>query len=423
MHFQDGVKSAIQSIMSHKIRSSLTLTGIVIGVLAVVTMFSSIYALKELINRNMEGMGWNFSLVITPGYNEPARGSVSASGGIKRSTQSIPSLNYDDYLAIKEQLSYKSMYGIIESSGLFNIGNKSRTVRLRATDTEFLRNKTYNIGKGRYFNEYENENAMAVAVLGYHFAEEYFAGKEPVGQYLQLGEHRFRIVGVLSSDALATNNGMNFNTWERMEDLKAVYVPLKYGAKYFGTGGTLHQIYLQASSQDGYRALKREARQLLLSRHNMYPNFTFMDVGDFLLTITQEVEKFMKKWNITLIAIASISLIVGGIGLFSTLLISIQERMSEIGIRKSIGATETDIFFYFIFEALALAFWGAITGVVLSWILVSVIAKAIHFPLYMPYQGVAVGVGFSLLIGFLSGLYPALKAASIDPIQAIYYRE
>ncbi len=423
MHFQDGIKSAIQSIMSHKIRSSLTLTGIVIGVLAVVTMFSSIYALKELINRNMEGMGWNFSLVITPGYNEPERGSVSASGGIKRSTQSIPSLNYDDYLAIKEQLSYKSMYGIIESSGLFNIGNKSRTVRLRATDTEFLRNKTYNIGKGRYFNEYENENAMAVAVLGYHFAEEYFAGKEPVGQYLLLGEHRFRIVGVLSSDALATNNGMNFNTWERREDLKAVYVPLKYGAKYFGTGGTLHQIYLQASSQDGYRALKREARQLLLSRHNMYPNFTFMDVGDFLLTITQEVEKFMKKWNITLIAIASISLIVGGIGLFSTLLISIQERMSEIGIRKSIGASETDIFFYFIFEALALAFWGAITGVVLSWILVSVIAKAIHFPLYMPYQGVAVGVGFSLLVGFLSGLYPALKAASIDPIQAIYYRE
>ncbi len=423
MHFQDGVKSAIQSIMSHKIRSSLTLTGIVIGVLAVVTMFSSIYALKELINRNMEGMGWNFSLVITPGYNMPERSSVSSAGSFRRSTQSIPSLNYDDYLAIKEQLSYKSMYGIIESSGLFNIGNKARTVRLRATDTEFLRNKTYNIGKGRYFNEYENENAMAVAVLGYHFAEEYFPGKDPIDEYLQLGEHRFRIVGVLSSDALATNNGMNFNTWERKEDLKAVYVPLRYGARYFGTGGTLHQIYLQASSQEGYRALKREARQLLLSRHNMYPNFTFMDVGDFLLTITQEVEKFMKKWNITLIAIASISLIVGGIGLFSTLLISIQERMSEIGIRKSIGATETDIFFYFIFEALALAFWGAITGVMLSWILITAIANAIKFPLYMPYQGVAIGVGFSLLVGFLSGLYPALKAASIDPIQAIYYRE
>jgi putative ABC transport system permease protein len=148
-----------------------------------------------------------------------------------------------------------------------------------------------------------------------------------------------------------------------------------------------------------------------------------MDIGDMILKITSEINKFMDKWNITLIAIASISLIVGGIGLFSTLLISIQERMTEIGIRKSIGATEQDIFFYFIFEALALAFTGAVIGVILAWILITLIASAIKFPLYLPMQGVVVGIGFSLLIGFLSGLYPAWKATGIDPIQAIYYRE
>jgi len=148
-----------------------------------------------------------------------------------------------------------------------------------------------------------------------------------------------------------------------------------------------------------------------------------MDIGDMILNITQEINKFMDKWNVTLIAIASISLIVGGIGLFSTLLISIQERMTEIGIRKSIGATEQDIFFYFIFEALALAFIGAILGVVLAWILIVLIAKGINFPLYLPVQGVAVGIGFSLLVGFLSGIYPAWKATGIDPIQAIYYHE
>jgi putative ABC transport system permease protein len=97
--------------------------------------------------------------------------------------------------------------------------------------------------------------------------------------------------------------------------------------------------------------------------------------------------------------------------------------MSEIGIRKSIGATETDIFFYFIFEALALAFWGAVSGVFFAWLLITIIAKAIHFPLYLPIQGVVIGMGFSLLIGFASGVYPALKAARIDPIQAIYYHE
>ncbi|MCK9309954.1 MAG: ABC transporter permease [Candidatus Cloacimonetes bacterium] len=423
MHFRDGVHSALQSILTHKLRSLLTLTGIVIGVLAVVTMFSSVYALKALIKTNMEGMGWNNSLIITPGGDTSAADNISGKDGIRRAKQSIPNLNYEDYLALRDNLKLKSIYGMIESSRLVRIGNKTSNIRLRATNTEFFISKTYKIGKGRYFNEYENENTMAVAVLGYHFAEEYFPGINPVGEYLTLGSNRFKVVGVLATDELKVGNGMNFNSWERDEDLKAVYVPLKYGALYLGSGGTLHQIYMQAASEATYGTLKRDARHLLLSRHNMYPNFSFMDVGDFLLKITNEMDKFMKKWNITLIAIASISLIVGGIGLFSTLLISIQERMSEIGVRKSIGATETDIFFYFIFEAVALAFWGAITGVMLAWLLITIIAKAIHFPLFLPIQGVAVGLSFSLLIGFASGIYPALKAAKIDPIQAIYYRE
>ena len=423
MHFRDGVHSALQSILTHKLRSLLTLTGIVIGVLAVVTMFSSVYALKALIKTNMEGMGWNNSLIITPGGDTSAADNISGKDGIRRAKQSIPNLNYEDYLALRDNLKLKSIYGMIESSRLVRIGNKTSNIRLRATNAEFFISKTYKIGKGRYFNEYENENTMAVAVLGYHFAEEYFPGINPVGEYLTLGSNRFKVVGVLATDELKVGNGMIFNSWERDEDLKAVYVPLKYGALYLGSGGTLHQIYMQAASEATYGTLKRDARHLLLSRHNMYPNFSFMDVGDFLLKITNEMDKFMKKWNITLIAIASISLIVGGIGLFSTLLISIQERMSEIGVRKSIGATETDIFFYFIFEAVALAFWGAITGVMLAWLLITIIAKAIHFPLFLPIQGVAVGLSFSLLIGFASGIYPALKAAKIDPIQAIYYRE
>ena len=423
MHFRDGMKSAFQSIFSHKLRSLLTLTGIVIGVLAVVTMFSSVYALKSLIKKNMEGMGWNLSLIIVPGNNDNTSNSTAKRSEIKRAQQDVPSLNYDDFIALQSQLNYKSMYGMIESNSNYRLKNKTRSVRLRATNADFFRNKSYNLLYGRYFNEYENDSALPVAVLGYHFATDYYGKANPVGKTLQLGEHRFSIVGVLSTDVLSSGNGMNFNNWERREDLKAVYVPLKYGSYYMGTKGMVHQIYLQASTEKEFSLLKKEARQLLLARHNMFPNFQFLDVGAFLLTITAEIEKFMKKWNITLIAIASISLIVGGIGLFSTLLISIQERMSEIGIRKSIGASETDIFFYFIFEAIALALMGAMLGVFLAWLLIVIIANAIHFPLYLPLAGVALGLSFSLLIGIASGFYPAWKAAGIDPIQAIYYKE
>ncbi|MDY0217978.1 MAG: ABC transporter permease [Candidatus Cloacimonas acidaminovorans] len=423
MNIKDGINSAFQSIFSHKLRSLLTLTGIVIGVLAVVTMFSSVYAIKALIKKNMEGMGWDNSIIIFPGSGNIDLETGKTRSKIRRAKQNVPPLNYDDYLALKENLNYKCIYGTISQHSLYRVGNKINNIILRATEVEFFQNKSYPIGKGRYFNAYEAENNIPVAVLGYHFAEEYFKDKDPIGQVLVLGSQRFTIVGVLASDVLNTGNGMNFDPWQREWDLKAVYVPLKYGATYLSPARMIHQIYIQSNSSEDYTKLKNEARQILLARHNMYPNFQFMDIGDMILNITQEINKFMDKWNITLIAIASISLIVGGIGLFSTLLISIQERMTEIGIRKSIGATEQDIFFYFIFEALALAFIGAILGVVLAWILIVLIAKGINFPLYLPVQGVAVGIGFSLLVGFLSGIYPAWKATSIDPIQAIYYHE
>jgi putative ABC transport system permease protein len=386
-------------------------------------MFSSVYAIKALIKKNMEGMGWDNSIIIFPGSGNIDLETGKTRSKIRRAKQNVPPLNYDDYLALKENLNYKCIYGTISKQSLYRVGNKINNIILRATEVEFFQNKSYPISKGRYFNTYEAENNIPVAVLGYHFAEEYFKDKDPIGQVLVLGSQRFTIVGVLASDVLNTGNGMNFDPWQREWDLKAVYVPLKYGATYLSPARMIHQIYIQSNSSEDYTKLKNEARQILLARHNMYPNFQFMDIGDMILNITQEINKFMDKWNITLIAIASISLIVGGIGLFSTLLISIQERMTEIGIRKSIGATEQDIFFYFIFEALALAFIGAILGVVLAWILIVLIAKGINFPLYLPVQGVAVGIGFSLLVGFLSGIYPAWKATGIDPIQAIYYHE
>lgn len=419
MHLSDGIRSAFSSIASHKLRSALTTTGIVIGVMAVVTMFSSVYALKALINKNMEGMGWNHSLVIYPGAGYRA----GADNSQRRAAQSVNPLNYDDYLALKASLHYKSIYGMVESTGILRVGNKDHYIRVRATENSFFENKQYEVSQGSLFNRMEETAGHPVAILGYQFAQEHFPGKDPIGETLVLGRHRYRVIGILGSDKLNQSKGMNFNTWERREDLRAVYVPLRYGAYYLGVNKTMQMIYLQAEDGEDFARMKSEARQLLLSRHNMYPNFNFSEVGAWMLTIMDEIDKQMKKWNITLSAIASISLLVGGVGLFSTLLISIQERMTEIGIRKSIGATDKDIFFYFIMEALILALMGALLGILIAWGLVSIMGKALNFPLYLPLAGVALGLVFSALIGFVSGLYPALKASHIDPIKAIYYHD
>ena len=420
MHLNDAFRSSLQSIYNHKMRSFLTLTGIVIGVLAVVTMFSSVYALKTIVSSNMEGMGWNNSIIVTNSQPESDSRTVNRIT-FTRTPENVPSLNYYDFIALRGSLTYKTIYGMVEYQYLFKMKNKETQVSLRGTNHDYFINKTYNLKAGRYFNRYEEEHASPVAVLGYYFAEEQFGTANPIGKMITMGGNRFLVIGILDKDKLNQNNGMNFGSWERKADLKAVYIPLRYASTYITPNRTVHYIYIQSKDETSFTPLKNQVRQMLLSRHSMYPNFAFQDVGSMLLQITNEIETNMKKWNITLFAIASISLIVGGIGLFSTLLISIQEKMLEIGVRKSIGATESDIFFYFIFEAIVLAILGALIGIMLASLALMGMQAAIKIPMPMPYQGMALGMVFSIIIGFVSGLYPAIKASGIDPIKAIYY--
>jgi len=422
MHLRDAFRNALHSIASHKLRSFLTLTGIVIGVLAVVTMFSSVYALKTLIKTNMEGMGWNNTILIMP-VSGQQQTSLRRLLRFRKSQEDIKALNYADYQAVRNTIPHKSVIGTVERQMPYSIRNKTVQISLRGVSPEFFTDKNYYIMRGRMFNLWEEENASPVMVLGYYFAEEQFSRTNPVGKWLTFGGKRFLVIGVLDKDVLNKNKGMDFNRWQRESDLKGVYVPLKYASRYLTVDNSISYITIKAREDSDFTEIKRQVRQLLLARHSMFPNFQFMDIGEMMLNITKEINENMRKWNITLFAIASISLLVGGIGLFSTLLISIQEKMLEIGIRKSIGATEKDIFFYFIFEAITLAIVGALMGILLASLALLGMQAAFKIPMPLPVQGVALGILFSVLIGFISGLYPALKASSLDPIKAIYYYE
>jgi putative ABC transport system permease protein len=420
MHLNDAFRNSLQSIINHKLRSFLTLTGIVIGVLAVVTMFSSVFALKTVVKTNMEGMGWNNSIMVTQNYEEPGNRSLNRIT-YRRTPENVPPVNYNDFLALRSSLKYKAIYGMVDIQSIYRIKTKDVQVSLRGTNHDYFISKTYNLKTGRLFNHFEEENASPVAVLGYYFAREQFGDSNPVGRTITLSGHRYLVIGVLDKDKLNQRGGMDFGGWERKNDLKAVYVPLRFASTYLVPNRMVHYIFVQAKDEASFVTLKTQLRQMLLARHSMYQNFAFQDIGDILIRINNEIDTNMKKWNITLFAIASISLIVGGIGLFSTLLISIQEKMLEIGVRKSIGATESDIFFYFIFEAIVLAVLGALIGILLAGLALMGMQAAFKFPMPMPFQGMAMGLLFSIFIGFVSGLYPALKASNIDPIKAIYY--
>jgi len=247
--------------------------------------------------------------------------------------------------------------------------------------------------------------------------------KNPLGKVVSVGNNRYTIIGVLGEDELNKKKGFNFNPWERKMDLKSIYLPLRTGSAYLRRAGAVDYIYLQSENEEKFASLKTNVTQLLLSRRNMTHDFSFEDVGSMFITINQEMDEMIKKWNLTLMAIATVSLIVGGIGLFSTLLISINERMMEIGVRKSIGATNRDIFFYFLMEALVLSLIAAFVGILLAVGLIKAMEMGIGSQMIIPVWSVIIGISFAIITGLLSGLYPAWKASSIDPIQAIYYFE
>ncbi|MCF7858184.1 MAG: ABC transporter permease [Candidatus Cloacimonetes bacterium] len=421
MNLSESIVSSFQNIFTHKLRSFLTLLGIIIGVFAVVTMFSTVYGMKKLINERMKEMGWNNSIIVYPSQGEENISSRRMYRFRHIQREAKP-LTFEDYIMLKKNIKAKYIYGYIENWQKYLYEEKEEWVRLKATNIEFFLSKTYSLKSGRYFNSFEDLNSLKVCVIGYHFANQYFPNNDPLNKKISIGNHRYKIIGILADDKL-NSKGMNFNAWERRHDLEAVYIPLSTGSKYLKSDKSIDYIYIQAKSEDDYQDVKNAVRQNLLISHKMSHDFSFNNIGAFMLNITKEINEMMKKWNITLSAIASISLIVGGIGLFSTLLISINERMKEIGIRKSIGATNRDIFLLFIFEAISLSILGAFIGIFFSSLLVKVIAIALKFNFPVPIEGILLGIAFSLIIGIVSGIYPAHKASKIDPIKAIYYFE
>ena len=418
MNFRENIRSSLHSIFSHKVRTSLTLIGITIGVMAVILMFSTIYGIKNLIAKNMEGIGWNNSIMIVPSTGEESDNNrTSKFYSVKRKAKP---LTLSDYIALRKLDTIKETYGMIESWERNRSGRGKRWTQLRGTNVSFFQNKSYPIKDGRFFNAFEDSYAAKVCIIGYYYAKDHFPSGNALDKEVIVGKNSFKVIGILDKDNL-NKKGFNFNSWERKRDLNAIYIPLSTASQYLRSNSAVDYIYAQSKDAESYHKMKNDITHLLLAKHKMAHDFSFNDIGAEMLKVTKEIEDMMKKWSITLMIIAGISLFVGGIGLFSTLLISISERMMEIGIRKSIGASERDVFGLFLSESLILSIIAAVQGIFISWVIVTVASSSLDFDFVLPINGVFIGIGFSLFIGFVSGIFPAYKASKIDPIKAIYY--
>jgi len=409
--------SGLKSIFSHKMRSSLTLAGLIIGVAAVIIMFTSIEAMKVIIDEGISSLGYDNTIVLYSSF--PSQESNEEK--IYPSKSRFKRLTYKDYEAIKnnvEDIQY--IYADVEAQKNVVINNQKSRLRIRGKNEDFFKNKEYSIAEGRMFSIIEEQKGLNVCVIGSSLKEKYFPETDPIGEYISGNNIRFKIIGVMAGKD--QNKNFKFgNQWERKRDQESCFVPSKFAATYLRQNMQIDNIWIKTTEEDKVGPVYNRARQVLFARHNMADDIDMKDISQIMLEVRQQISGFMKNWNIILFCISSISLITGGIGLFSILLISIRERMTEIGIRKSIGAKNIDIFAYFLFESISLAVIGAIVGAGLSLFVIMLIASKLGIQLSFPYLGVSVGILFALGIGFLSGFYPSLKAAKIDPVRAIFY--
>ncbi len=407
--------SGIRSVLSHKLRSFLTLTGIIIGVAAVTTMFSSVSAMKTLINVTISSLGYDNVIMLYSSYQDPDDEKLKYSHPAR-----FKSLDYGDFIALQKNLTnVKVIYPKISLTENLVINHQKKKVRVNGIGSEFYTHKSYELEYGRNFTSLEENQGANVCIIGATLKEEFFPEQNPIGKKISLGNIRVKIVGVMKQSVYRKN--MRMNVWEKKNDQQSCFVPTKFAAEYFRNNMKVDIIVLQATEYENVGNMYNNARQIILARHKMAHDVGISDISQKIVEFRTSVNKFMKNWNIILVAIASISLLTGGLGLFSILLISIRERMTEIGIRKSIGATNKDIFIHFLYESISLSFFGGVIGAGIATVIVEVLAAKLKIPIGFPVMGLIVGLLFAIAVGFLSGFYPSFKASKIDPVRAIFY--
>lgn len=401
------LKISLRALRVNKMRSALTMLGIIIGVAAVITMIAVGKGTSEQVSKQIATVGSNMIIVLP--------GSTTA-GGVRGGMGTQMTLTRDDAEAIERECS-AVLYAAPILSGVAQIvyGNQNWATSVQGTATNMLAVRDLSLTAGRNFTDQDIRNSTKVCILGQTVVNMLFGGMEPINQTVRIKKVPFMVIGVLESKGQSVIG--------RDQD-DVIYIPLTTAQKrIFGTTfpGMVHTIAVKARSAEDLTKAEEQITQLLRQRHRIGPNqeddFSVRNLTQ-MLNLAQQASKAMA---LLLAAIASISLLVGGIGIMNIMLVSVTERTREIGIRMAVGAKTWDIRLQFIIEAITLSLIGGMIGIILGIIASQLLSYFAGLTTIISPLAMILAVGFSGLVGVFFGFYPAYKASLLNPIDALRY--
>ncbi|KAA0236847.1 MAG: FtsX-like permease family protein [Armatimonadetes bacterium] len=401
MSFWDSVESALRAVAANKLRSVLTMLGVVIGVGSVIAMIGIGAGTAQKSLENIEVMGTNM-LTIMPNWR---RGNVSLGAGDN------PNLTEDDVAALKREVeTIEFITGSVRSSASVKYGNRTTNTQVYGAEPQvaLIRNAT-KMHQGAWYTAEDEAMANRKAVLGYTVYDELFQGENAIGATIRVKGRNYEVVGVV-----AYKGGSGF-----MNPDDQIYVPLKTAQTRLLGKTKYDMINLTAKSGLLFYTQAKVEEVLQRKQSNAMGEslFRIMNQGEWI----EQIETQTRLLSFLLAGIASVSLLVGGIGIMNIMLVSVTERTREIGLRKAIGAKRTSVLAQFLLESIVMCLVGGVVGIILGSTGVVFVAQALKVPPIINTQAIVMAFGFSALVGLFFGLYPAMRASRLTPIEALRY--
>ncbi len=438
------IQIAVEAIQANQLKSILTALGIIFGVAAVISMLAIGNGAQQEILEQMKMVGVN-NIVITPILDEDTEGGDEESAAKpKKFSRGLTMLDVEGIVEQIPTVAKISPHVFLDSYVLF--GGRRTSTKIEAVTNTFFELFDYNLTEGKYFNEYQEQKGLPVCIIGSDIKNKFFDKVNPIGKYVKCGNVWLKVIGILekrnvSSSSVGKVIGGNTNTkifipvktmLLRYKN-RALITASKLNGQVFYSGNSV--TYMSGGGQaSNYHQLDKIILQVKETEYlnptvevlNRYFNRRHSGVVDYEITVPELLLRQQQKtkdiFNIVLGAIASISLIVGGIGIMNIMLASVMERIREIGTRQAIGATKKDIVVQFLAESTLISIVGGIIGVILGIVLSAVIARFADIKTSVSFFSVVIAFGVSAGIGIIFGYVPAKRASEQDPVVSLHYQ-